>query len=792
MATRIQKRKQQDQRRERTEKKAKALADELEDRGVVSVNRGGGLTMRFLLGEKEEKKEEKEVKEEVKAEVKEEKKIERKVGFSLIDEWKRLPDSAYNTNPKFPKQVKHWNWSCRPWQYGYTSEKGKVRNITVRFVPPWNRDWPFDHFGMDKRYKAHTFLERLLENKTCIEIMRTELLIESNNTYLLRKVPSKERKEYVHFAKNWLWQSWSAWLQLKWSMWHEKDEKDWEEAGMYECTSFFVCLINNFMGDLDFVYMGLEKYSDDQMLRHIESFARNLYKLMTLVIDERVLNKNPHTDKGIIDSNFKFELRQSDWFKKKYKGKDAQGAFLRNLGTVFPYLPQGQEIRRRQNSAFTALRMMEPINIPEVELWKAVENVARICWGYEDGTWRYQWGAVKITTPEQCMAALTMCQLGTGSRARGVIGVNTVEPTNFKLAEDELGDDPNTLPTVFATSAENLITVRRITKTKKIELQALISYQRLHPEADLRKKEGLQSAADLFSDFDKDQMDIIKSRLREKVITKPLLSPFFLPTNYGFKKTLTAIDEKTETPLTPRDVFLDLYREMRLFVEANSESVIWETVEGTHHRTVIDYEQEKYENQKKYITKMVGEWTGKMNRFIKKEMEGVAVATHDLRRLYVAYGFELYAKGRMKEVGWAGRVLAHESYEVSLLYTMMNITLGVVGKGKTLEQDVLSKLNLMAEKFHQLEELQERLRMLETGEGAVVVSGPDGSKVVPKLPRAKRGTTEEEYKQRGLDAVKILLDHDLPVTFTRLVEVGVRKVDAPMVVEEYKKNVRME
>jgi len=49
-------------------------------------------------------------------------------------------------------------------------------------------------------------------------------------------------------------------------------------------------------------------------------------------------------------------------------------------------------------------------------------------------------------------------------------------------------------------------------------------------------------------------------------------------------------------------------------------------------------------------------------------------STHDLRRLYAAYAYQLYGK-HLKEVDFFNRVLGHSSYDVTLMYSNLQISL---------------------------------------------------------------------------------------------------------------------
>jgi hypothetical protein len=84
-------------------------------------------------------------------------------------------------------------------------------------------------------------------------------------------------------------------------------------------------------------------------------------------------------------------------------------------------------------------------------------------------------------------------------------------------------------------------------------------------------------------------------------------------------------------------------------------------------------------------------------------------STHDLRRLYVCYSYEVFAKDKMKEIGYAAKVLMHDSYEASLAYTTFKI---VPMLGGRLSKKVLDQLDVTVEMSKILEQFRQDIKQI--------------------------------------------------------------------------------
>lgn len=51
---------------------------------------------------------------------------------------------------------------------------------------------------------------------------------------------------------------------------------------------------------------------------------------------------------------------------------------------------------------------------------------------------------------DRCAAALLLCQVAVGSRARGIIAVNQIEKVNWHLADEDLGDNKTVLRDAYS------------------------------------------------------------------------------------------------------------------------------------------------------------------------------------------------------------------------------------------------------------------------------------------------------------------------------------------------------
>lgn len=158
--------------------------------------------------------------------------------------------------------------------------------------------------------------------------------------------------------------------------------------------------------------------------------------------------------------------------------------------------------------------------------------------------------------------------------------------------------------------------------------------------------------------------------------------------------------------------------------------------------------------------------------------------THHLRRLYVCYSYEVFAKDQMKEIGYAAKVLMHESYETSLSYTTFKInpTLGGRLTKKSLEH-IQTQVDLsdILERFreHLRDEVDDALEEWNDQRAAddfvreiqgkrrkynnVALEDVNGNFVyIQKLkPLTGRNVSSDELKQRAEAKVQELINHDI-------------------------------
>ena len=173
---------------------------------------------------------------------------------------------------------------------------------------------------------------------------------------------------------------------------------------------------------------------------------------------------------------------------------------------------------------------------------------------------------------------------------------------------------------------------------------------------------------------------------------------------------------------------------------------------------------------------------------IKTNEDRRLAGTHAMRRLYVAYGYLLFAQQTMKETGFAARVLAHESYSVSLYYTSLKIITGTSGKK-----------NITAAMQGQLDSIQEQLQTIMTHLSVekpepdletefLTFTTVDGSLVQFPKPAKKPRLQPDSDRDiaYGLDMADILARHNVVTSGVNLALMGVRKNSLAQVKAELK------
>jgi len=402
----------------------------------------------------------------------------------------------------------------------------------------------------------------------------------------------------------------------------------------------------------------------------------------------------------------------------KQKIRDEINAFLKP-GQKSQQLKRTHDAKRR----LEGVRM--PVQLPEPTLWKSVreiigavyfnEQVEDIFEHWDD--WSFGDGELFTEIVDDFKEsnsvwfdwlanALCLLQLGVGSRSRGIFAVNEILPVTLGFGTEAQNEsdkrDPNAkdesslrIKQQFACNDQQLITVRNLTKVKTFETAKAKSFLYQTREGGKDEQEMVDEA-EMFAQAEE----------RAKSLTKPFQYYFFDPLNWkkneseGMEAQENRYAEPDVAKRSPRDVFFCLLREVRRLIEAlykvyiaehaseKPAKLIWKNSNtGTNlKKYTIRYTKNVQGGQSKTLKKFFKKYQVKMGKVVGQtfshlyrdggvdEFKGNPDRrTHELRRLYVCYSYQMFSASRMKEMAYAQRVLGHKSQMTSAFYTSIQI-----------------------------------------------------------------------------------------------------------------------
>lgn len=658
--------------------------------------------------------------------------------------------------------------------YNWHYSEHAIKQGGVLKVPPWSTKWPHARFqeGVPVLY----FLEKI--NDDCMAIMKDEIVFESQVTKWMKNQNPKGKA--VHFSKKLTWSSWSAKLELEFAM----------DDYIYNCNDFWDCLGVRFQMDADRI-MGKEQkdFPDfpkdstegknalfkrkangtfvnpkEASREYLERVLFHVNRISHKVFDSDVVTLLPNKDSNVFQYYRKI-LKDSDY----YGSIDVAKQTAWEVSTMKIYYMTKVGVAKRKDEAEVRKKrgLTFAREFPEADIWKGVRGLLSQI--YAENTkegdkvvtkWvDHTWGDVgKIETKEQCAAGAMLLQLAIGSRAKGIICTNIIDRVNWKLSDD-LGETEEDLKKAFPGQDPYTVTVRRLTKEKSLKRRAF---------KELTSTRGDEKAYEpTVSELEKEV-----SELKSLVITKPIIWRFFIPDQHLLPASLL------KSPKTsPVDVFMDLLVAVRKYISENQGKDKSDFEVLGEEKGLLSVSNDHM--GKASTGNLANSWVIYMEKHL-KEFFPEARGTHELRRLYVAYGFIQFAGPTMKEIGFANAVLGHRGYETSLFYTSLKVVVGVKPHEISLEKDTSKRLNTMESLMAEVQKfMDDKISVKERLTQTFV--NLDGEVVhVPRLSRVKRrraGDPDDEVKaqfvNRGVVVSKRLFENRVLINMTNLVTMGV-------------------
>jgi hypothetical protein len=523
------------------------------------------------------------------------------------------------------------------------------------------------------------------------------------------------------------------------------------------------------------------------------------------------------------------KIESTEELRKRLEGKSlksrAETVFIivqnEIMTPVLKEVPLMKSARMKDKAKRQELLNLDPKRIDESRIWSVVEELIGLVFppaypGKWDGPYVEMEGSKKDKNLV-LDAVLCLIQLCIGSRSRGVISVNAY--SMFDHPDRASISSPVELDPLLAMN--RLVTVDRITKEKLKSIQ----------DASKLAVMGGENFADALDAIDADD-DLVESRLGrqedislQRRVTKPVQYYFLDPMSYASngekKKDRLSKWTKPEDSHThdPRVVFARLVEYARKKVKAWSSkfpNLVWEKKDfgnGVKYDVLTRDSEQGFRGNVNTVTQ---KYNRRMVLLLKQVFEESKylpvvdlprVGTHELRRLYVCYGYWIFAHGKMKEVSFARAVLMHETFEATLFYTSIQVIPTVVTDSKSSElsddafrriEDALGQVKAISDDVSDWQDAMKRemvdLRRSLEEQFAVkadatvlvgVLDEDDNPHSLVKFPRKKRNSSVADRIEEGRARVRELRGLGIVVDWSLLMRLGMdtRHIKSVMMAE---------
>lgn len=477
--------------------------------------------------------------------------------------------------------------------------------------------------------------------------------------------------------------------------------------------------------------------------------------------------------------------------------------------SLYP-IPSFKSYRKVEKDRRVTNNIIKPVLLKERDIWEMMSALVEEVFGEE------KWDKVEIDCKDEKRlgAALCLLQIGCGSRALGVIAANEIEtlsgiePGSAMEGEIDAGEREMAYK---GLDRDNVIRVKHVTKEKAID------------------KEVLQTI--LTSNVDLDEEEVFKEKEKEReenMIDKGIQYYFFDPlrynTNWSLEKRHSrySLSDIDKAKCRPSFIFFQLLAAVRKCIKGHriTEGFEWSqyTVEnGDRERVIyyVDKTQIKTPAFKKVYNHFYPIMKARCRAYLSTYLTTLKnTATHELRRLYVCYSYQLFASRKMKEIAYAQTVFRHASINSSVFYTSLQIDMTVyntVDGQKELsvetaaglvadKEEVMNELAVMKEELGEIRQYildlkgvePEVVRKVERIEARLVEPLADGTtKIwVDRIKRAPRNLySEEELIEKRLDRVLELHVGGIDITRNFLRRLGVNTKILGAVWEKFQREI---
>jgi hypothetical protein len=449
--------------------------------------------------------------------------------------------------------------------------------------------------------------------------------------------------------------------------------------------------------------------------------------------------------------------------------------------------------RANEAESKATMVILNPTLVKETDFRKMVDNMVSAVFGGVHAKRKVKWNQIKLNTEEKVFAAACLLQLGIGSRAKGVLGINQIEEYDGRSKKKEEMDSEDFERDNILENRElvlkgqpfyHALRVRRVTKEKEMDAQ-VVTQQSKNVKLGLKTTEA-------------EVREMLKRESSQRVIDKPFQYYFFDPLTYysDIKDRNEVYGGKDESKWGSRDVFLQLLQQVREYLSKtdHGKKIKWVTYKtGDRKIKIVDTQQDDIRSVLQFFS-----WAHeKMDRVCKGFLDTLPTlkskSTHQLRRLYVCYSFRYFGEGKMKELGYAQYVLRHRSIKSSVRYTTLQFEMDMDLKLEAVKQFQKHFADEVLKTRREIEELKEMMsgtttdmRVEDTPRGYVKLKTDDGETVLfEKRKRKSRGVEMNEEYKRGVveDVVKRMKKEGVRITRTSITAAGVNSTIAKDVMD---------
>lgn len=575
-----------------------------------------------------------------------------------------------------------------------------------KYVPPAHPEWPVKAFQKVKDVPG--FVKSLANEPVALEILRNEFDVETGTT----------NRSTVHFPDSITrYYGWTGMIQI---------EKTFP-AIMENCQGFLKCLENAYnewlknkplfeevekvLTDMNTILGAMTKTVHPSAVVSIKLWVGGIYAPLKKIKEfhplmEKATTKNwsdyPSNGPLVVPENYK---------------KAALGSGSKRLERY----------------------LKAPKIVDELAVTEGVTTLVKMIWGDDMDTSqkpdlddRPEKNKTGGSVNKRVRAALCLLEIVCGSRLRGVMLTNWFSRFESESMHEWVKERKDKNKKSPYGSWDRCIVVTRLSKEGS-------KVKRAKRESDISGKQ------------------VGEDDVQDSVIVKPL-NVMFLDRAFLNAKSFKNLGNKTDTEVV--NIFIRLVTAVRayMFSERLFKVHKLKSMEKGGMKGLTDEAAE-------LLPKSATIWTQNTTRdvvLLAKDVFkfiGKNQGTHMLRKVYMAWSYNAFARDSMKETGYASEVLGHRGFAVSLNYTALILKNSVIGD----VTDTYLIKKTFTDMSDRIDKLEERLSRF--GKKYITIQGVE----YEVLPKATKG---EDPVARASKLIDMMTKDGVQWNWTRLLRLG--------------------